>query len=500
MQDQQMTTIILAAIELGGMGSDYFENKTRHLLPIANKPLIQHLIEAVDKTFDKRDRIGKKYIVIEEKVEKNEKIKPCEEVYNSIFGDRIGDDIEIVGQESLTQVGTFETVRRYIEEDKEKDRFPLLVLYGDTLVEEKFLECVIDRYYKEEEESKIIWGLVKSGKERGKFVVTKQIDLNNDFARIYGNSIINIFEYPVKVQKDESYDFLRDTGIMVISEDAWNDIDELIKKIHRPSSLGLFSFSNILKQALVLKDVDIEGIREVDIKIIGIVASEDHWHEANYPWEILELNKIKISELVNSNLWTGEEEEIGQKSVFIPEKVEFTMSNGTRIKGPCILGKNIEIQDYAIIENSYIGDGCKIGSNTLIHDSTLVKDIIIHHGAIIEKSIIMENSEIYYHSDVLHSIIGKKVTIGSGVRTPCQRLKNADGEPVGVTYFSDIGIKRTNRFGAIIGDYCQIGSGTVIHPGRRVGKGSKIHANCEILKNIKPDSNIKNEDVVKGYD
>ena len=75
MQDQQMTTIILAAIELGGMGSDYFENKTRHLLPIANKPLIHHLIDAVDKTFDERDLIGKKYIVIEEKVEENEKIK-----------------------------------------------------------------------------------------------------------------------------------------------------------------------------------------------------------------------------------------------------------------------------------------------------------------------------------------------------------------------------------------------------------------------------------------
>ena len=40
-----MTAIILAATEMGGMGRDYFENKTRHLLPLANKPLIQHLIE-----------------------------------------------------------------------------------------------------------------------------------------------------------------------------------------------------------------------------------------------------------------------------------------------------------------------------------------------------------------------------------------------------------------------------------------------------------------------
>ena len=77
MQQRQITVIILAATEMGGMGNDYFENKTRHLLPLANKPLIQHLIETVDKV----EGVVKKYtIIIEEKVEENEKKKPCEDV------------------------------------------------------------------------------------------------------------------------------------------------------------------------------------------------------------------------------------------------------------------------------------------------------------------------------------------------------------------------------------------------------------------------------------
>ena len=118
------------------MGDDYFENKTRHLLPIADKPLIQHLIETVDEV----EGVGKKYtIIIEEKVEENKKRKPCEEVYKWIFRDRIGKDIELVGQDPITQVGAFEVVRRYIEEDKKEDLFPILVLYGDTLVGKKFL-------------------------------------------------------------------------------------------------------------------------------------------------------------------------------------------------------------------------------------------------------------------------------------------------------------------------------------------------------------------------
>jgi NDP-sugar pyrophosphorylase family protein len=306
---------------------------------------------------------------------------------------------------------------------------------------------------------------------------------------------------------------------MVISEDAWDDIHKLIDKIHRPSSLGLFSFTNIIKQALVFKNVNIEGIRDRDIKIIGVVASEDYWSEANYPWELLALNNLKISDLVNdsswieekektifirdANEWTEEKErEIGQNVILVSPDVTFSLSNGSRIKGPCVLGKNIEFHDYAIIEHAYIGDGCSIGNHAVIRDSTLVEGVKVNHDAVIENSIIMENSVVCYHAEVLHSIIGKEVMIGSDVKTPCQKLKKVDKKKTEyqkVTYFSDISIEKTDKFGAIVGDYCQIGSGTVIHPGRRVGKRSKIYANCEILKNVKPSSEIRNKDVTEGY-
>lgn len=507
MREQQITAIILAATEMGGMGDDYFERKTRHLLPIADKPLIQHLIETVDKC----KQIGEKHIIIEEKVEENGKIEPCEEVYKSVFGDRVGDDIKLEGQEPLAQAGTFEAVKEYIEgEDKKESIFPILVLYGDTLVEEKFLERIVNQYGKENEESKIVWGLAESKKERGKFVITNYIDINNDFVQIDGDDIRNIFEYPI-IGREKSYTFLHDTGIMAISKDSWDNINKLIDRIHRPSPLGLFSFTSIIKQALVFKNIE-----DVNIEIIGVVAPEDQWHEANYPWEILELNKTKISDSVKDGEWAREkersisiqedtewteekEEEIGQKNILVQDNVKFTMTNGARIKGPCFLGKNIKIRDYAIIENSYIGDGCEIGEHAVILDSTLVKSVTVHPHATIEKSIIMENSKVYYHAEVLHSIVGKEVMIGSGVKTPCQRLKRVHGKPY-VTYFSDTGIKKTDKFGAIIGDYCQIGSGTVIHPGRRVGKQSNISANCEILKNIKPDSNIRNKDMVEEYE
>lgn len=493
--NKKMTAVILAATEKGGMGDDYFENKTRHLIPIAGKPLIQHLIETADECEQIRD----KYIITEEKVEGDERRKPSEEVYNSIFGKRIGNGIGLIGEDLLTQVGTFAAVKKYIDEDAKKDVFPILVLYGDTLVEKEFFERVVAKYYnggEKEGNPRIVWGLIETKNGEGNVYCTKQeyhTD-ENGFFMISGEDICDCALYSKK-NISNNYLSLYNTGILIISEGAWDSIYKLIDRIHRPSPHGLFTFEHIIKQALVFKNI--KSVPYTDIDIIGVVAPTDRWHEANYPWEMLELNKTKILDLVIGEEWTsGDEKEIGKKTLYVPKGREFTTPAGARITGPCILGKNIEIQDYAIIGHSYIGDECKIGYHAVIHDSALGKGTKVQHDAIIENSIIMEDSEICYHAEVLHSIVGEDVLIGSDVKTPCQRLKDADDKsalPHSITYISDIGIKRTERFGAIIGDHCQIGSGTVIHPGRRVGKWSKIHANCEILNNVKPHSHIRNK-------
>ena len=259
MRDQRITAIILAATEMGGMGNDYFECKTRHLLPIADKTLIQHLIETVDKLEDVRTNYT---IILEEKVDKNEKKKPCEDVYKSLFKNRIDDDIKLVGQKPLTQ-GTFEAVRGCIEgKDKKEDVFPILVLYGDTLVEEKFLKRIVNEVARNKGESRVVWGLIKSKKEKSDvYCVKRKYPEDEDgFSTISEEDIFDIFEYPLE---ENNYLYLHDTGIMVISESAWNDINKLIDRIHRPSSFGLFSFTNLIKQALVFKNVDVKEIGDV---------------------------------------------------------------------------------------------------------------------------------------------------------------------------------------------------------------------------------------------
>ena len=114
---------------------------------------------------------------------------------------------------------------------------------------------------------------------------------------------------------------------------------------------------------------------------------------------------------------------LGEKRLTIPENVEILLQNGAKIKGPCILEEGVKINDYAIVESSYIGENCIIDANSIIIDSSLERNNTISSGANIRSCMILENSNIYYNSTIVESIIGRNVTIGIGVRIPCRRLK-----------------------------------------------------------------------------
>ena len=153
-----ITSVILAAMEPGGMGPDYFENKTRHILPAGDKPLISHLID----TLDNSGKIGDKYIIIEERIIDFERKMTCESSYKQLFNKRINRDIYLFGQDPLTRLGTFEAVRSFVDRKDGEDIFPLLVCYGDTLIDNNFLNRVIDRYFEiDSDKPKLVWGLTK---------------------------------------------------------------------------------------------------------------------------------------------------------------------------------------------------------------------------------------------------------------------------------------------------------------------------------------------------
>lgn len=126
---------------------------------------------------------------------------------------------------------------------------------------------------------------------------------------------------------------------------------------------------------------------------------------------------------------------------------------GVMIQGPCIIGKNCEIRHGAYIRECVIlGDGCRIG-----------------HAAEIKHSILLNGAKATHFTYVGDSILGNFVNLGAGVKCANLRLDQAYISVLLETRKVDTGLK---KFGAVVGDFSQIGCNSVLNPGTLVGKMS----------------------------
>lgn len=125
---------------------------------------------------------------------------------------------------------------------------------------------------------------------------------------------------------------------------------------------------------------------------------------------------------------------------------------GAYIKGPCVIGKNVQIRQGAYIRgNVLVGDDAVIG-----HDTEIKHTIVMNHAAA---------AHFAYLGD---SILGNHVNLGAGTKCANLRLKHDEVHVGGVA----TGLK---KFGAILGDSTQLGCNCVTNPGTVTGKGVLAH-------------------------
>lgn len=142
------------------------------------------------------------------------------------------------------------------------------------------------------------------------------------------------------------------------------------------------------------------------------------------------------------------------KDVFIGEGTE--VEDGVMIKGPAIIGKNCEIRHNAYIrDNVIIGDGCVIGNSTEMKNALLFNNAVAPH--------------FNYIGD---SILGHKAHLGAGVilsnfkSLPGNVTVEVNGQPL------DTGLR---KFGALLGDFAEVGCNSVLNPGSVIGRNSLIY-------------------------
>jgi NDP-sugar pyrophosphorylase family protein len=137
------------------------------------------------------------------------------------------------------------------------------------------------------------------------------------------------------------------------------------------------------------------------------------------------------------------------------------------IKGPAIIGRNCQIRHNAYIrEDVIIGDGCVVGNASEIKHSVLFNRVQVPH-----------------YNYVGDSILGHKAHLGAGVKISNVKLVpgNIFVEKEGVPF--DTGLR---KFGALLGDECDIGCNAVLNPGTIIGRQSVIYPNTN-WRGILPD-------------
>ncbi len=102
------------------------------------------------------------------------------------------------------------------------------------------------------------------------------------------------------------------------------------------------------------------------------------WLDVGYPWDLLDANATLLNSIELANAGTVEEGVQIRGTVSIGRGT--VIKSGTYIEGPCIIGDNCSIGPHAFIRGATsIGDGCHIGHSTELKNSVIMKNTKIPH-------------------------------------------------------------------------------------------------------------------------
>ena len=210
---------------------------------------------------------------------------------------------------------------------------------------------------------------------------------------------------------------------------------------------------------------DIERLNPIFFFDLTNAGHEAFFSQAIFVWDLLkELNPYLLS------LQLGKISCPIPKGVHLANEKQISIGKGTviepgvYIEGPCFIGENCHIRHAAYLRSDVlIGNNCSIG-----------------HASEIKHSIVLNKGAIPHFNYVGDSIIGQGANLGAGVICANLRL---DHKEICVK----IGEKEYNtglkKFGAIVGDYSQIGCNSVLNPGTLLKKSSFIYP-CSSFQGI----------------
>lgn len=191
-----------------------------------------------------------------------------------------------------------------------------------------------------------------------------------------------------------------------------------------------------------------------------------------YPWEVLPLIKDFILE-TGKGLPKNEFDEVSE-NVWIHKTAKIYPN--TNIYGPCIIDAETEVRPGAFIRgNALVGKKCVVGN------STELKNVILFN-----------NVQVPHYNYVGDSVLGYKSHMGAGSITSNVKSDKTLVLVKGETNY-ETGLK---KFGAMLGDFVEVGCNSVLNPGTVIGRNSNVYPTSSVRGVIPENSIYKNKDEI----
>ncbi len=250
-------------------------------------------------------------------------------------------------------------------------------------------------------------------------------------------------------------------GVVTVENGMIKDIIEKpSKEISNLVNTGIYAFEQGI--FAFLDDDLISGLLSMIRRGNRVKACETHgaWLDAVYPWDILSLNGIVLREN--------------------PAEVKGKIERGVTIDGRVTIGKNSVIRANSYVKGPVIiGENCEIGPNACIFPSTSIgNDVTIGAFTEIKNSVLTDMVKIGSFSAIQDSIFDSGSYTEGGF---IARSEEADIE-IG-------GEHRRVKVGAMVGEYCEIGSNVIAYPGTIIGNRCRIKSMRELSGRI-PDGSL----------
>lgn len=333
-----MKAVVLAAGE-GSRFRPLTVTRPKHMLPIAGRPALEHLLLAI-----RESGIRQVVLVVGYR---------CEAIENYFKdGGKFGLNLTYAYQER--PLGTANAIglsEEYVDEDY------FLVVYGDLYVHASLIKSLIQKH----SETNLMSMAVVPVKNPQQFGV---VSLKDGFVK-------GLIEKP---KQGKEYGNLANAGIYVFSRDIFAEISKT-----RTSSRAEFEITDTILRLI-----------KRGIPIVSKAIDPDSWLDLGRPWDLLEANErsLKSSKLEVNGIVEDGVNIVG--SVGVEEGAR--IRSGSYIEGPVLIGRGSDIGPNCYIRPfTSIGKNVRVGNACEAKASLIFDETSIGHLSYVGDSIIGEN-------------------------------------------------------------------------------------------------------------